>query len=226
MCLKRERESQCWNLVSNVVGGGEGSDAGKRRSLTSQICRGKWVVEEEEEQSERTGFLAEIGEGTVIPITLFPCLLLLPLLQFSSVATSLEATKCRRMWCPFCRSSYEVCGYEEWGHTYLTRLERHPCGHHLHAEGGQVYTHHFVEVLWQSKTWGEIRVLCMLSWTGWWGEYLVSFVEVQRRESPSVYSNQEIEIVDGDCWWVKRNGRWSEDDREEWAMGCCAGIRE
>jgi hypothetical protein len=83
--------------VSNVVGGGEGSDAGKRRSLTSQICRGKWVVEEEEEQSERTGFLAEIGEGTVIPITLFPCLLLLPLLQFSSVATSLEATKCRRM---------------------------------------------------------------------------------------------------------------------------------
>jgi hypothetical protein len=24
--------------------------------------RGKWVVEEEEEQSERTGFLTEIGE--------------------------------------------------------------------------------------------------------------------------------------------------------------------
>jgi hypothetical protein len=66
--LKRERESQCWNLVSNVVGGGEGSDAGKRRSLTSQICRGKWVVEEEEEQSERTGFLAEIGEEERKPI--------------------------------------------------------------------------------------------------------------------------------------------------------------
>jgi hypothetical protein len=40
-----------------------------------------------------------------------------------------------------------VCGYEEWGHTYLTRLERHPCGHHLHAEGGQLCTHHFAKVL-------------------------------------------------------------------------------
>ncbi len=76
--------------------------------------RGKWVIEEEEEQSERTGFLTEIGEGTVIPITLFPCLLLLPLLQFSSMATPLEATKCRRMWCPFCRSSYEESGTWVW----------------------------------------------------------------------------------------------------------------
>ncbi len=57
----------------------------KGKQIRSVVCvclpdlniRGKWVVEEEEEQSERTGFLTEIGEGTVIPITLFPCLLLL-----------------------------------------------------------------------------------------------------------------------------------------------------